>query len=323
MGLQRSMLLVSETDNEPRVRDGYTSLSTRGHARATRTQAEVRICRENLTKCPLRLGPAAKPAHLQPRRTATRDAIPVGPQRLPIRAPRLQLEHLTLLDHRGTSSIDNGSRNHTRAATMTTPLKPEGVRLHSPRRRRPASEQKQDRENAAARGRGSQEESCAVTPESSLVRSPRSRRGFRDPYATSRIRRKSATCAIAARGAGVSGEGVEKHEVVDRAAVADLRHRHTSLRELPGVRFALVAKYVVLRVDHERWRLKYLQMWIFRCLPWRDFDSSRVRDGVAGGGLRKLPRCAAVRVATLIATEPNSTAALEPQATAAEPALTG
>src|SRR5215216_3747736 len=27
---------------------------------------------------------------------------------LPIRAPRLQLEHLTLLDHRVTSSIDNG-----------------------------------------------------------------------------------------------------------------------------------------------------------------------------------------------------------------------
>jgi hypothetical protein len=58
-------------------------------------------------KCPLRLSLGAEPAHLQPRRTAACNAIPVGPQRLPIRAPRLQLEHLTLLDHLGTSSIDN------------------------------------------------------------------------------------------------------------------------------------------------------------------------------------------------------------------------
>src|SRR5215218_5203753 len=58
-------------------------------------------------KRPLRLSLAAEPAHLQPRRTAARNAIPVGPQRLPVRAPRLQLEHLTLLDHLGTSSIDN------------------------------------------------------------------------------------------------------------------------------------------------------------------------------------------------------------------------
>src|SRR5437763_110852 len=58
-------------------------------------------------KCPLRLRPAAEPTHLQPRRTAACDAIPVGPQRLPIHALRLQLEHLTLLDHLGTSSIDN------------------------------------------------------------------------------------------------------------------------------------------------------------------------------------------------------------------------
>ena len=47
----------------------------------------------------LRFSLGAEPAHLQSRRTAARDAIPVGPQRLPIRALRLQLEHLTLLDH--------------------------------------------------------------------------------------------------------------------------------------------------------------------------------------------------------------------------------
>ena len=58
-------------------------------------------------KRPLRLSLAAEPAHLHSRRTAARDAIPIGPQRLPIRALRLQLEHLTLLSHLGTSSIDN------------------------------------------------------------------------------------------------------------------------------------------------------------------------------------------------------------------------
>src|SRR6266568_2444533 len=71
---------------------------------------------------PLRLSPAAEPAHLQPRRTATCDAIPVSPQRLPIRAPRLQLEHLTLLDHLAPPRSTTRSRNHTRAATMTTSL---------------------------------------------------------------------------------------------------------------------------------------------------------------------------------------------------------
>jgi hypothetical protein len=41
----------------------------------------------------------------------------VSPQRLPIRAPRLQLEHLTLLDHPGTSSIDNEiEESHLREA---------------------------------------------------------------------------------------------------------------------------------------------------------------------------------------------------------------
>ena len=39
-------LCVLRTDNAPRVRDGYTSLSTRGHARASLTRAEGPICRE-------------------------------------------------------------------------------------------------------------------------------------------------------------------------------------------------------------------------------------------------------------------------------------
>jgi transposase-like protein len=52
--------------------------------------------------------PNHPPIHRKTRRLrAARDAIRVGPQWLPIRGSRLQLEHLTLLDHPGTSSIDN------------------------------------------------------------------------------------------------------------------------------------------------------------------------------------------------------------------------
>jgi transcriptional regulator with XRE-family HTH domain len=40
---------------------------------------------------PLRLGPAAEPAHLEPRRTAACDAISVGPKGLPVRTPGLSL----------------------------------------------------------------------------------------------------------------------------------------------------------------------------------------------------------------------------------------
>src|SRR5829696_537860 len=54
---------------------------------------------------------------LQPRRTAACDPIPVRVQRLPVRARRLQLEHLPLLDHLGTSSIDNEiEESHPRRA---------------------------------------------------------------------------------------------------------------------------------------------------------------------------------------------------------------
>jgi len=46
--IPRSMLLVLETDNEPRVRDGYIRLSTRGHARTLETRREGPICRGNV-----------------------------------------------------------------------------------------------------------------------------------------------------------------------------------------------------------------------------------------------------------------------------------
>src|SRR6266498_3167073 len=41
-------LPVLQVDNEPRVRDGYISLDTRGHARTLKTQREVSVCRENV-----------------------------------------------------------------------------------------------------------------------------------------------------------------------------------------------------------------------------------------------------------------------------------
>ena len=53
----RSPLYVLRTDNEPRVRDGYIRLSTRGHARARSTRLGGSICRKNVTAnalaCPL------------------------------------------------------------------------------------------------------------------------------------------------------------------------------------------------------------------------------------------------------------------------------
>jgi hypothetical protein len=54
-----------------------------------------------------RVTASREPANLRPRRAASLQAIPVRPEGLPVNALRLQLEHLTLLDHLGTSSIDN------------------------------------------------------------------------------------------------------------------------------------------------------------------------------------------------------------------------
>jgi hypothetical protein len=42
------MSSVLKTDNTPRVRDGYISESTRGHARALPTHRERLICRTNV-----------------------------------------------------------------------------------------------------------------------------------------------------------------------------------------------------------------------------------------------------------------------------------
>ena len=42
------LLLVLQTGNEPRVRDGYIGLSTRGHARARETRDKRPICRNNV-----------------------------------------------------------------------------------------------------------------------------------------------------------------------------------------------------------------------------------------------------------------------------------
>jgi hypothetical protein len=41
-------LLLYKTDNSPRVRNGYTSLGTHGHARVLRTHLKGPICRRNV-----------------------------------------------------------------------------------------------------------------------------------------------------------------------------------------------------------------------------------------------------------------------------------
>jgi hypothetical protein len=41
-------LSVLRSDNTTRVRDGYNRLTTRGHARASATQNDLPICRENV-----------------------------------------------------------------------------------------------------------------------------------------------------------------------------------------------------------------------------------------------------------------------------------
>ncbi len=104
----------------------------RRHRRGTTARPES--C-EHLLKSLQRLSATREPAHLQPRRAASLQPVAVRPQRLPIRAPRLQLEHLPLLDHlepprsttdRGVSSREAGDH----------PSQWEGVRRRSSARAR-------------------------------------------------------------------------------------------------------------------------------------------------------------------------------------------
>jgi hypothetical protein len=53
------------------------------------------------------LSTARESVYLRPRRSAPFEPIPIRPQPLAGRRLRLQFEYLTLLDHLGTSSIDN------------------------------------------------------------------------------------------------------------------------------------------------------------------------------------------------------------------------
>jgi hypothetical protein len=103
---------LAEQPAELRDRDAFTLMHIQVFLdplaeRQRRRTATGQEPGQPVLKRPLRLRPAAEPAHLPSRRTAASNAIPVGPQRLPVCAGRLQLEHLTLLDQRGTSSIDN------------------------------------------------------------------------------------------------------------------------------------------------------------------------------------------------------------------------
>src|SRR6266536_5725105 len=75
---------------------------------------------------------ARETAHLRPRRSTPFKPIPVRPQRLAVRRLGLQLEHLTLLNHRGTSSIDNRTEESHPNRALTTSLMQRGsARLRS------------------------------------------------------------------------------------------------------------------------------------------------------------------------------------------------
>jgi hypothetical protein len=94
----------------------------RGRATAARTDPIERLP-ERLPEPLLCFRVSHEPAHLRPSRTSSFEPIPVGPQRLPSRALRLELEGpdpagspRNLLDRQR----DRG--NHTRAATMATSL---------------------------------------------------------------------------------------------------------------------------------------------------------------------------------------------------------
>ena len=62
---------------------------------------------EHLLERLQRISTSSEPTDLRPRRAATLQPVPVRPRRLPATTLRFQLDHLALLDHLGTSSIDN------------------------------------------------------------------------------------------------------------------------------------------------------------------------------------------------------------------------
>src|SRR5690606_20646547 len=78
------------------------------------------------------------------------------------------------------------------------------------------------------------------------------------------------------RGGGGAAQRVEHHEVVQRGVVAHQGRAHARLRELAAVRFAFVAKHVVLVDDEEGLR---------QPLELVDRSAQR-RDGVLLAGLR-------------------------------------
>ena len=58
---------------------------------------------ERASKRPLRIVPGREAADLRTLRTAAVYSVAVGPHRFPVRPPRPQLEHVTVLRHHGTS----------------------------------------------------------------------------------------------------------------------------------------------------------------------------------------------------------------------------
>src|SRR5436190_9306253 len=64
---------------------------------------------EHLPQRLLRLNARREPTDLRPLRAATLNPVPIRPQRLTVGTLRLQLEHLTLLDHHKPPRSNNGT----------------------------------------------------------------------------------------------------------------------------------------------------------------------------------------------------------------------
>jgi hypothetical protein len=103
-------LLVLQTDNAPRVRDGYNSLCTRGHTQARQTQREAAICRRNVVAS-ARPCPPVPPRNLHGKEgvdgSSPSEGFDVLPAQPPFPLPRLAV--------RGVSDVHAASTAWTSA----------------------------------------------------------------------------------------------------------------------------------------------------------------------------------------------------------------
>ena len=115
-------LSVYKTDNKTRVRDGYISLSTRGHARARQTRCEDSICRRNVTAS-ARPCPPVRPLNLHGKEGVSGSSPEEGSCRSPAKVGFLSSSTKTL---RPALVRDRyiGSRSGSEKPRFSGPLNP-------------------------------------------------------------------------------------------------------------------------------------------------------------------------------------------------------